>query len=286
MSDITRHTTWAISINGSALSNIIDNSLSLSPALQKVILHGGGDILPTLGATITNTFGIQFKTHDLDFIAGPTKITSNVILVFRAYDEVTGIGTAYVSFTIAAGVLVPISISGSAGQAAELTIGIHPISANGTTDPIVVGTTSSVMGVHGDAYTIGDLTISAAITGIQNINFNFGYNVQTNAGENGRPYPTLAYVDRQEANLSVKTTALAAATQARLNTGVNTADVSFSFRKLVEGGIPAGTYTGTMKKAIVEAQGLQGGRPFSMSLMVTPIYDGDGNDYLTWASAA
>jgi hypothetical protein len=284
MSDIARHTTWAASINGSVLSSIIDNSLSINPALQKAMLAAGGSILPTLAATLTNTPKISFKTHDLNLVSAPTKITS-VVLVFRAYDEATGIGTGYISFTASKGLVVPMTMQGAQGQAAELSVDIHPVSSDGVTDPITIGTTSSLMGVHGDAYVLGDLTIGSAIAGIQDINLNFGYNIATNAGENGKTYPTLAYIDKQEAGLTVKTTAMSAATQARLNTGVNTADVSFSFKKLVEGGVPSGSLTGTIKKALVQAEGITGGRPATCSLLVTPVHAGLTDDYLTWASA-
>jgi hypothetical protein len=194
-------------------------------------------------------------------------------------------GIGYISFTIGKGLIVPMTMQGAQGQAAELSIDIYPISSDGVTEPIIVGTTTALMGVHGDAYIIGDLTISSVITGIQDINLNFGYNVATNAGENGKPYPTLAYIDKQEAGLTVKTASLSAATQARINTGASTADVSFSFRKLAEGGVPSGTLTGTFKKALVHAEGISGGRPSTISIVTTPVYGGSGNDYLTWAAA-
>lgn len=285
MTDIARHTTWGISLNGTANSNIIDGSLQISPALQKALLYAAGDLLPTLGATLTNTPVISFRTHDLDLLDAPELISTNVVIAARAYDDAAGLGTGYVSFAITKGLIVPVSISGSAGQAAELAVNIYPISSDGDTFPIAVGTSSVTLGVHGDAYTVGDLSLGgSAVSGVQSLNLNLGYNIMSNAGENGKPFPTIVYYDKQESSLSATVTQLSAANADRINTG-KTGAVIASFRKLVEGGIPSGTYSLTMAKAFIEANSLQGGRPFTTQISAAAIYDGSGSDFLTFASA-
>jgi hypothetical protein len=285
MSDIARHGQGAIDLNGVVLSNILEGSVAVNSALQKAILHASGDLIPTLGATITNAPTIAFVTHDIDLIAAPTKITAATVITFRAYDESAGYGSGYISLAIAAGLIVPVSLSANAGGEAVLNCIIHPISSDGTTNPVIVGTTSKTLAVHGDAYTLGDLGIGGAISGVQNINFNFGYNIASNAGENGKPFPTLAYYDKQSSVLTSSVTQLAAATQVRLMTGQSTTAITASFLKLAEGAVPSGTYTITMAKALIEANSIQGGSPSTVNLTVTPIYDGTGNDYATFASA-
>ena len=282
MADIIRHTEWAIDINSSIKSNIVEGSVQLNPSLQKAVLHAAGDLQPTTGVTLTNTPSMMFRTHDLDMISTPTVISS-VVMTARAYADNGGLGTGYVSYTMSDGIIIPVSISGSAGAPAELTVAVFPVSSDGDTAPITVGTTSKTLATHGDAYTIGDIGIGGAIAGISSIDLQFGYAVQSNAGENGKPYPTLAYYDRQTAAVTAATNQLSAATAERMLTGQSTTAITAVFRKLAEGAVPSGTYTATMAKAIVEASNIQGGRPFTLQLMITPIYDGVGDDYLTFS---
>ncbi|MCK5127547.1 MAG: hypothetical protein KAR42_14925 [candidate division Zixibacteria bacterium] len=282
MADIIRHTEWAIDINSSIKSNIVENSIQINPALQKALLHAAGDLQPTTGVTLTNTPQLMFRTHDLDMINAPTAISS-VIMTARAYADNGGLGAGYISYTMTDGILIPVSISGAAGAPAELTIMMLPVSSDGDTSPIAVGTTSKALAVHGDTYTIGDIGIGGTIAGISNIDLQFGYAPQSNAGENGKPFPTLAYYDRQQAVITANTNQLSAATEQRLMTAQSTTAVTASFRQLQEGAVPSGTYTATMAKALVEAQNLQGGRPFTLQLMISPVYDGVGDDYLTFS---
>jgi hypothetical protein len=285
MADIARHTQWGVSINGVIESAIVENSVSVSSNIQKAVLYAGGDIFPTLGATMTCAPTIQFRTRNINLVTAPAALSSTgVIIACRAYADGGGPGTAYISLAIAKGLIVPMSISGSIGQPAELTVNVYGISTDGDSAPIAVGTTTAALGVHGDAHTAATVTVGTAIGGIQNINLNFGYSVKTNEGENGKSYPTLAYYDRQQAVLTASTTALAAATAARMTTAQSAA-VSATFRKMQEAAVltDTGAITITMAKAIIEAQSVQSGMPYTVQLATTPIYDGAGDDYLTFS---
>lgn len=285
MTDIARHTQWGISINGTSNHSIIAESVAVSSNIQKAILYAGGNMFPSLGATLTAAPTIQFRTRDIKMLSTPSVLSGGgVVLSCRAYAEGGGPGAGYISIAIAKGIIVPVSISGGAGQPAELTVNVHAISTDGDSSPIAVGTTSTALSVHGDVYTASELTIGSAVGGIQNINLNFGYSVKTNEGENGKTYPTIAYYDRQQAILTASTTALSAATAARMTTAQSAA-VSALFRVLREGAVSTDSngLTITMAKAIIEAQSAQAGTPYTVSLAATPIHNGT-NDYLAFSA--
>ena len=81
MTDLARHASWAVSVNGSVAAGIVDGSLQVSPSIQKAVLYASGDLRPTLGATLTSTPTISFKTRRLDLLAAPAKITSFLVVM-------------------------------------------------------------------------------------------------------------------------------------------------------------------------------------------------------------
>lgn len=287
MADIARHSTGAIDLNGTILSNLMDDSVTVNSQIQKAILNASGAIVPTFGGTLTATPLVNFTTHNIALLSAPTKITAPTVLTFRAYDEASGLGTGYISLTIAAGLIVPETISANAGQEATLSVAIYPISSDGETNPVIVGTTSKTLAVHGDTYTIGNLNIGGVgndITGVQSINYNFGFNVSANAGENGLAFPTVSYIDKQDASLTAQVVQLSAATQQRINTAQET-EATATFAKLAEGAIPtADSYTVAFPNCIAEAQNINGGRPVNTSLLATPV-SSDGTAYVTYTAA-
>jgi hypothetical protein len=285
MADLARHSGYGVSVNGSMVPGIVEGSVSLDPQLAKAILYNDSEFTPSFGGLITNAPVLKFRTRKVTQMSAPAKITANVIFYMRAYADDGSLGVGYISVTIANGLVVPISLKGQAGQAGELEIAVYAISSDGDTSPIAIGTSSPTLPVHGDAWTVGDVTISTAVAGIQQLNLNFGLEVKTNAGENGKPYPTLAWIDKQEATVEVITGAVSEATAARINTTQSLAagTRSFVWRKLQEGAIPTGTgaRTMTITKCVVEVQNLTSGRPSVLRLLVTPILPSAGGTYMT-----
>ncbi len=285
MADIAKHAGSGVSINGVVESGIVTGSVAVNPKKQSLILNASGALLPTFGAVVTSAPMFTFRTRNINLITAPTVLSSTgVILSARAYTDGGALGTGYVSLAAAKGLICPVSLSAQKGAAAELELAVYGVSKDGDTDPLAVSTTSNTLGVNGDTHTLGTLFIVAEITGVQNLNLNFGYNILTNEGENGKTYPTLAWSQGQQAVISAVTQALSAATQARLNYGQSVA-AYINFRKLVEGGVvtDTGKVTATLTKALVTAESVNAGPPFATNIQITPIYDGAGDDYLVFS---
>jgi len=281
MSTLARHAGSGVKHGLSEVAGIVDGSVALSPNLAKLIAFQDGSYSPSLGATLGATPSLEFRTRDLDFLAAPTEV-SGLLVSSRAYDSAGGLSSSYISYTISNGLMFPVRISGNQGGAAELSIRVIPISSDGDTFPIAVGTTSIDPGLHGDAYTIGDVSLGSAVAAVQSIDFDFGISARSNAGENGKPFPTQAWTESQQSTLSVTTAALAEASANRINTGQSvSASISAVFRKLVEGGVPSGSYTLTMAKALVEVGQLSNARPCTLQIAAAMIHD--GTNYVQFA---
>jgi hypothetical protein len=284
MADIARHVGYGVSVNGSMVPGIVEGSVSIDPQIAKAILYNDAEFTPSFGGLITNAPVIRFRTRKVTQMSAPAKITANVILYLRACGDDGALGSGYISVTIANGLVVPMSIKGQAGQAGELEIAVYAVSSDGDTSPIALGTSSPTLPVHGDAWTIGAVTISSAVAGVQQLNMNFGYDVKTNAGDNGKPFPTLAWIDKQETTVEVITAAIAEATAARINTtqSLSAGTITFIWRKLQEGAVPteSGARTMTITKCVVEVQSLSSGRPAQLRLLVTVILPSAGGTYM------
>lgn len=284
MADIGRYTGYGVNFEGSMVPSIVDGSPKLNPNVEKLIERYDGDIEPTLIALLTNEPLGEFQTRDVSFLSAAAAFsTSPVIFYFKAYDEVAGMGASGISFSAAKGIIVPTRLQGQSGKDATLTCEVHAVSSDGDTNPITTGTSVASSTAHGDAYTIGDVSLGSDISGVQEIDFNFGYTVKKNTGENGKPFPTLAYIEKREATLKIKAAALGEASSLRINTTQSvTSSLSFIFRKLSEAGVPSGTLTGTIAKAIIEVEAVNAGRPATVDLMATLAKS--SSNYLSWSA--
>lgn len=282
MSSLPRFASWGISIDGSVAAGLTE-APSLSTSLAKALLSSSGDLTPSVGATLSNSPKLSFKTRDLSLLEAPVKIASGVVLCGRAYDDASGLATAHLSYTIAKGLLVPVSISAQANQPAELSVELYPVSSDGDSLPIAVGNSSIALVAHGDVYVLGDFSIaSSKFDGVQSLNLDFGFSVKTNAGENGAPFPTLAYYDAQQAALSATVAGLSGVKASHLNVG-EVAAVSATFRKLAEGGVPSGGVRVSFAKALIECGAIQGGRPMTAQLLASAVKSGT-SAYLAFSS--
>jgi len=280
MADIDKHALVGISINGSTISAIEPDSIQVSPNMQAA-LERGGEIHPQIGLTLTNEPMISFDTTKLDLVSAATPIGVNTVqLFFRAFSDGDGYGSGYISMSVSNGLLVPSQISGQSGQKATLSMEIHPTSSDGDSEPITTGTITGTFTAVSEVYTVGDATVGSALTGVQNVTLDWGYQIEKNTGENGKVFPTQAYVDNQQASLQVTTAQLSAASQNMINFGTAETTVSQTFRMLAEGGAPTVTYTATLAKAFATIEQISN-RPVTAQINAAGIESSDS--YLSFA---
>ncbi len=286
MADLSRYTGAGASFNAVAIGGIPEGGIEISSALQKFIARYDGNLNPTFIGTLINEPVLNFSTRNINWNTGPVKVSaaSPFVAFFRSYADDGGLGATWISVTVSYGLLVPQTIEASAGKEASTSWQLHAFSSDGETSPLTVGTSSLTQPLHGDAYTIGNLSLGTAIEQIVDLRINFNYSVVKNSGRNGLPFPTFAAIDQAEVSIEATSEDLSEATQARLNTGQSVASaLSLTFPKLQEGAVPTvtGQLTATCQKAIVEAQGLQGGRPGTARLTATLIETATG--YITFS---
>lgn len=258
MADIAKHAPVGISVGGSAISAIEPGSVNVSPAVM-ALLERGGELKPQVGMTLASEPTITFQTSKINLLAAAAAISASpVILYFRAFADDGGMGAGYITLTIAKGLIVPETLAAKAKEKALLSCKIFPVSSDGDAAAIAVGSTGATLTATADIWTVGGATVGTALSGVQDVEVQWGYNVVTNAGENGKVFPTEAYVDAEEARIMVTTAQLSAAVQNSLAFGLSSATVSAVFRKLASGAVPSGTYTATLAKALATLESVAG----------------------------
>ncbi len=287
MSDLSKHTQSGVTVNSTLESGIVRDSVKASSNLRKIIQFASGAILPSFGGSFGAAPVIEFATHNIKLLTAPAVYTSGALkLCFRAYSDAGGLGSGYISYVADKALFVPVTLAAQRGAEAVLTIQAYLLSSDGDTAPLTVGTTSDDLSVTQNIYTLGEVSLGSALSGVNSVNFDFGYQVVTNESQDGLNYPTHALVPRRQASMTVELEELAAASAARLLTGESaTSGIYAEFRKLQEGGVvtDTGKATVTMAKALAEISNVAGGSPSSVSLMLTPVDDGAGNDYVTFS---
>lgn len=286
MADLSRYTGAGASFNAVAIAGIPEGSIEATSALQKLIARYDGNLNPTFIGTLVNEPMINFQTRNINWNTGPVKVSvaSPFVAYFRAYDDEGSLGSTWISVTVSNGLLVPQALEASAAKEATMTWQLHAFSSDGETSPLTIGSASLTQPLHGDAYTIGNLSLGSAIEQIVDLRLTFNYNVSKNSGRNGLPFPTFAAIDQAEITIEATSEDLSEASQVRLNTGQNvTSAIALNFPKLLEGAIPTvtGQLTATCQEAIVEVQSLQGGKPGTARITATLIETAGG--YITFS---
>ena len=275
-----------IKLNATKVSNIVDDSFELAPEIEQQILAAGGSLYPSLAVSLTNKPLFRFKTRDLNLITAPLVITA-CSATLMAYGAVA-LDAGRLKFSITKGLAVPVSISAEKGSPAELSIDIYAASADGNTNPIAVATASTeTPDLLSNVYTLGSWSVNAAASaGIQSLNVNFGYEIFTNEGEDGLPFPTEVFVKGQRPEIDIITENLAEATAARINTGQSITDTTLiKFRKLVQGAVPDGGLSLTMDASIANADSVSGGAPSNLALKIIPLLKtAASTNFFKWAT--
>lgn len=282
MASVKRFVPWGATINGASIP-IMKDSLQISSQLNVELLAAAGGQVATFGATVTNTPGISFSTKAIDAIETAEAITS-VVISMRSYSDDGGMGSTYKSISVSRGLIVPQNISGSAGGSASKSITIIPTSSDGDSDPIVIGSTSVTLPSLAEAFTIGDVSFGTSVEEVSGIEVNYGYQIESNAGISGKPFPTYACVISQNASLAATTNDIGEATQTRINTGQKlSSSISASFRKLQEGNVPTTGYSVSLPSAIVSCESMGSGSPGSAAISAVAIASNSGGDLLSFS---
>jgi hypothetical protein len=273
---MAKYLTGAIVLNSTTHSGIINDSFKISSDIKTQMLYAGGESYASMAATLTGKQTLGFDLYNLGIIVAPAAITSLTGCLIAA-DELGSFGTGAISFAVADGIIVPVSISAAAGQEGKLSVMAYANSSTGTSEPLVIGTTKTAPSVVEDyVYTVGQVTIGSELAGCTNIDVQFGYEVKSNEGDSGLFYPTLHYVSRQEPVVTATLTDISAATQARLNYG-QLAAATVTFRKLREGAIPDGALTITMTNASIKCSAVNGGQPGTVQIELRPVKKATGS---------
>jgi hypothetical protein len=285
MADIAKHTLIGVGYSGTALANVLPDSVKMSSGLRKIV-ESAGAIHPSAAFTLGAEPVIEFSTNKVNLVSAPAAVSgTGIILHFQAYDAATGLGTGTVSVTLAAGLIEPVKLSGKAGEKADLAVRVHGISSDGDAVPVTIGTTSGTMAVITESWMLGAVTVGSALSGVRSFDLNWGYSVQKNTGEGGYPFPTQAYIEKQASTLAIRCRQLSAATQALINTGGAETTVSAVFRQLTQGGIPDGTYTVTATKGFISIDEVAGGAPAEVGINVDLLSTAwAGTNYLQFAT--
>lgn len=294
------YTCYAVSVNGTLIDGITGHSLSLG--VQKHIGFDDGSPYPRFGAVMSEKPTATFTTRALATALGAVGLTgaaisSNVVFFFQKTTEggIRAGATSHFKVTVAAGIVVPVSIRASQDGPAEMTYQVYGISSDGTTHPFAYADSQSLSGSpdSAEAFTVGPVSINGALIQPQSIEVDFGADVRFNS-HSGYPYPTRVHIDRIAPSARVVTQdAGDLDTYGPGPVAQGATDSVISFWQLSENGTrvssaSASHVTLTMDDGLVECEegSAQDGGDATFTVMLTPTYDGTTNAVLVISTGA
>lgn len=184
------------------------SSLYTAVDSESLQVENGGEYEAIMGQNFApNFFGLIQRSPSCVFtrtfagVFAPADVTS-FGLYWQALSDAGGLGTAAESL-VANAILVPLSVRASKGQVAKTSQRLiwKASPTEGTTTVTPVDATA--------IYRIGATTFNnTALDGIEEQGIEFGYGLQTNAGQSGLVYPTAWWYDRHMPVAEIRTTDL------------------------------------------------------------------------------
>jgi hypothetical protein len=288
MAGINKYALVAVGVAGGVYSSVDPNSVRLSPELQRELYRDGG--VRHKQAVVFGADPVtEFSTADIKLVSALSAldVDNPLTLYFAELDEAGGHSGTYVSIACQTGLVEPVSITAQTRGRAMLAVRVHHLSSDGDAVPFTVGSTAPADEVMDPGYVLGPAIVGTALNGCQSVTLNWGYNVKTDRGENGKPFGKIAYAPTQDATLQISIHDLAEATANRLHHGSIETTVSVQFRKLSNAAalpVDSGGYLVTVAKAHVDVNVSgaeeEGTVELNASLLET------GGSYLTFGDVA
>jgi hypothetical protein len=241
------------SLGGTVVSTL--NSSSFNAGVERVMIGASGNHQSEFAAVMRILSRGMLSTRKIDALSAPALGASN--LIFRNVAQGGTGSSTYVSLAGGAtSLVVPRSISWAPGAPAQLSVEIIFFSADGSTAPVTVGSTTGGLTAEADVWVGGG-------TGISSIQVDFGYEIAI--PPDGHLYPIQGFVVRQLPSVAVVGTSEALITQANIQPGA-IATLTATFNKIADGGVrgAAKTFSVTGHQ---HAASVDGGQPGSVALV-------------------
>lgn len=271
-------------------------SHQIAPNLQRLLLGGSGSVYPTFTAVGKIMPIFDFTSGDIKTILADLTnqiakaISSNFYIWFQKMDEggLRASGLNHYKGTIVEGMLIPVSLTVTDGQSAALSCQVILTSADGSTSPLTLAGSQSLVSSAGAAegWTLSTVSLNGAtLEGVESVTINFGINPLTLGGA-GLPYPTFTGVGTMTPTIAIT----AAGIDEFLSWGLpgqaqDATDSTIQIDDLSEGGLRGSSpITCTIDEGIMHTDtvNLTDAAAARHSLIIQPTYDGTALP-LTWS---
>lgn len=182
MPDLKRYLLQNLELSGTAV-DVQPESVALGGDFGEEPLYAGGRLAPNKIQVMSKQPFIRFSTRALDAIAalawgefGTAKPVTSVAVKFRAFDSVGGLGAGYKSYTLAGGILVPLSLSGDYRTPALINWHVRPFFTAGNAWTLAT-TSGSAAVISPRAYVPKSLTVTSSIVDLRSLNVEWNYEV-------------------------------------------------------------------------------------------------------------
>jgi len=299
----TQHTISSVK-HGTTVVNGIVNS-SFSPGLVELLLNGSGKVETGFVGVVGAVPELSFTTTSIETALKPFLTSSNPLngvaiaasnfLFF--YEKIANTGTrtagaTHVKATVAAGMIVPVTLTVNHYGAATIGYRVICLSADGTTAPIAFAATQALDGsiaVADELWTLGSVAINGTtLDGVTSVSMSFGNNVEVTGGD-GNPYPEFAAILNRRPSITVATTNLDDfVSWGLLGAAQGATDSVVTLKKVDnDGTIAAGAITLTVDAGRISYRDISGsdGSRIGASITITPRYDGT-NEVIAIATPA
>lgn len=218
-------TLYAIKINGSSpFPTVIDQILSqnIDPGLTEMLESGDSSLDNGHVSASNQAPTIRFSTSAIakaldatgvgGLVIAAEETATSVDLYFRKRVLGSGFasGSEHLKMTVNLGVLVPVTVSGTHPDRAEIEYMLHVL-YDGSNDPILLDkeqTLPDLSPAISNIHTIGPWWVNnTKLIGMRSLTVNFGLNVATKASD-GDVWPTSGYIESRGASMTGQTTDL------------------------------------------------------------------------------
>lgn len=213
----TRHRIGHMVIAGNTPGNGTIDQLSswrLNTNLEKYLEASDGRSFPTfatIGGAAPDISGQTTAIAQFLTLAGTDglTITDGTLVAYlqkEANLATIAAGSVHRSFTVAGGLILPVSLSAGMRPPATLDFLILPTSADGSTFPIVHAASVALPSATtpDEAFVVGPWSINGTAIELQSFNYRFGWTHKYGAGA-GYPYPTHLNLKRCVPQLEIVT---------------------------------------------------------------------------------
>jgi hypothetical protein len=185
----------------------------IAPQVQRVLAGGSGGVYDTFTAVGKAMPIIDFTSGDLKTILADLTsqiaraIDGDFSIWFQKMEKggLRSAGATHTKGTVAAGMIIPVSLTLQDGQSAALSAQVVLTSADGSTSPLALAGITAMVASAGAAalWTLGPVTINGTVLeGVESVTINFGIEPAT-LGGSGLVYPTFTGVAKMKPTIAI-----------------------------------------------------------------------------------